>query len=424
MHATSETRWAGGLGAAAAAVALLASGPAGAEVLELRVLHYMDATGNRAAIRGIFDDFEAENPDIRISEVVTGSESVVPEAQAATAARRPFDVIQSLNRLVLGAQQITNARPFSEAPNGAGFMENYAPNLREAGRIGDEYYMAPHSFGTPLLYYNMDIMEAAGLDPASPPTTFQEVAEMSRQVIENTNHQGFYIITGGLDYGQQTMMMLAGSPYLDGNTAAFDTQEAIEVMGFWQQAVIDGTMPAVNERDSNSIFAAGRMAFMATTSARLQSNMRAAEGNFRLGIGPFPKWRDTERRVPNSGSGMMVTAQDPDRIAASFRLVEFLSRPEITNRWSRESGYIPLAADPLADPEMAAFVAEHPEYRILIDQLAETYPTALWPGDRVVEAQTVVANLLTDLWEERGTAEELVPAAAAEVTRILQQSTR
>ncbi len=410
-------------GAALLLAATLHPTGADADEIELRVLHYMSQTGNSAAMRGIFDDFEAENPGIRVTETITTAQGVVPEAQAAVAARRPFDVIQALNRTVIGAQEILNARPFSEAPDGGAFMANYAPNIRDAGKIGDEYYMAPHSFGTPLLYYNKDIMAAAGLDPEAPPTTFQEIAEASRQVVDETDFQGFYIITGGLDYGQQTMMMLAGSPYLDGNRAAFDTPEAVEVMQFWQDAVLAGLMPGVGENDGNNLFSAGQLAFMATTSARLQANMRAAEGSFELGIAQFPLWKDHERRVPNSGSGMMVTTQDPARIEASFKLLEFLSRPEISNRWSRESGYIPLTADPMADPVMAAFVEENPAYQVLIHQLSETYPTALWPGDRVVEAQTVVANLLSDLWQNRGTAEDLVPRAAAEVTRILEAST-
>ncbi len=410
-----------GLGAA---LLLTAPNITAAADMELRVLHYQSSTGNAAAIQGIFDDFEAENPGIRIVETITNAQGVVPEAHAALAARRPFDVIQSLNRLVLGAKEILNARPFSEAPDSGAFMANYAANLRDAGLIDGDHYMAPHSFGTPLLYYNMDIMEAAGLDPLDPPTTFQEVAEMARQVTETTNYQGFYIITGGLDYGQQAMMMLAGSSYLDGNRAAFNTPEAIEVMQFWQDAVLNGIMPPVNEADGNSLFSAGELAFMATTSARLQANIRDAEGNFRLGIDQFPLWNDRERRVPNSGSGMMVTTQEPERITASFKLLEFLSRPEISNRWTRESGYIPLAADPLADPTMAGFVAKYPEYQVLIRQLPQTYPTALWPGDRVVEGQTVVANLLSDLWQNRGSAAELVPAAAAEVTGILEASTR
>ena len=56
--------------------------------------------------------------------------------------------------------------------------------------------------------------------------------------------------------------------------------------------------------------------------------------------------------------------------------------------------------------------------------MKQTSPTILWPGNRIVEAQTVVANLLEDLWAGKGTAAELAPIAADEVDRILIESTK
>ncbi len=389
--------------------------------IELRVLHYQSSAGNAVAFRAILDDFEAEHANIRVTEVVTNAAGIANEAQAALAARRPFDVIQALNRLALGAITTLGARPFSEAPDGGVFSENFAPSIRDAGLVDGDRYLAPHSFGTPLLYYNRDVMAAAGLDPASPPSSFQEMAEMARRVVEVTDIQGFWA-GGAHDYTVEQMLLLAGSPYIAGTRAAFNTAEAVEVLDFMQQAVLDGLMPNVAFVDGTNLFSAGELGFMVSTSAILRSTLRNTDGNFAVGIAEVPVWKDRARRVPNSGSGMMVTAQEPARIAAAFELLEFLSRPEITNRWSRETGYLPLAVDPLADPVMQDFVAMQPEYQVLVRQLGQTVPTTLWPSDRGVEAQAVVANLLGELWQNEGSAATLVPRAADEVTRILDPS--
>jgi len=42
----------------------------------------------------------------------------------------------------------------------------------------------PFNSSTPVMYYNRDAMEAAGLDPDAPPATWGELAEMSRTIIE------------------------------------------------------------------------------------------------------------------------------------------------------------------------------------------------------------------------------------------------
>jgi ABC-type glycerol-3-phosphate transport system substrate-binding protein len=397
--------------------------PAAAETIELRLLHYMDETGNRAVLREILDRFEQANPGIKVQDFATPTEHVVPDAQAAVAARRPYDVAQVLTRLAIGARAVTNARPFSEAPDGGKFMEQFTPNLRGIGQFEGEYFLSPHSLGTPLLYHNKDIMKQAGLDPEKPPRTVQEMQEMARQVKQRTDAFGAYILTGGLDLGPQTLMRLAGSKYLEGNRAVFDSPEGIAAMQFWQDLAKEDLLPKVSDRDAANIFGAGKLAFYLSTSARLAGITRGAKGKFDLGVAPVPAWEDVPVQVPNSGSGMMVTAQQPERIAAAFKLVAFLAQPEITNHWSRSTGYMPVANDPLADPETQAFIADNPSYGVLVAQMRNTVATALWPGDRVVEGQTVVANLVTDLWEDKGTAAELVPQAAAEVTRILEEST-
>jgi sn-glycerol 3-phosphate transport system substrate-binding protein len=41
----------------------------------------------------------------------------------------------------------------------------------------------PFNSSTPILYYNKDVFEAAGLDPEQPPRTWAEVEAFSRQII-------------------------------------------------------------------------------------------------------------------------------------------------------------------------------------------------------------------------------------------------
>jgi sn-glycerol 3-phosphate transport system substrate-binding protein len=43
----------------------------------------------------------------------------------------------------------------------------------------------PFNVSTPMLYYNKDVFKAAGLDPDTPPKTFDEVLEFSRKIVES-----------------------------------------------------------------------------------------------------------------------------------------------------------------------------------------------------------------------------------------------
>ncbi|MDZ7714561.1 MAG: extracellular solute-binding protein [Rhodovibrio sp.] len=51
----------------------------------------------------------------------------------------------------------------------------------------------PFNSSSPVLWYNKDAFEAAGLDPNDPPETWSEVAEYSRQIMDNGYECGFSI---------------------------------------------------------------------------------------------------------------------------------------------------------------------------------------------------------------------------------------
>lgn len=100
-------------------------------------------------------------------------------------------------------------------------------------------------------------------------------------------------------------------------------------------------------------------------------------------------------------------------------LLRFISQKEVANRWSRESGYMPLIQDPLSDPAMAAYVADFPYVRPVIAQMAETIPTNVWPAKGTLEAQTEIRAMLDELWAGKRPAAEIVPEVVARVNAAL-----
>ena len=50
--------------------------------------------------------------------------------------------------------------------------------------VDGELYCMPFNSSTAMLYYNKDMFEAAGLDPNSPPTTWAEIEEYSKTIME------------------------------------------------------------------------------------------------------------------------------------------------------------------------------------------------------------------------------------------------
>jgi sn-glycerol 3-phosphate transport system substrate-binding protein len=56
--------------------------------------------------------------------------------------------------------------------------------IRKYYSIDGNLYCMPFNSSTAMLYYNKDMFEKAGLDPDKPPTTWAEVEEYSKKIMD------------------------------------------------------------------------------------------------------------------------------------------------------------------------------------------------------------------------------------------------
>lgn len=407
-----------GLAAAFAATSTVVA----AAPTEITFYHYQTG-GNYDAFRAILNEFEAANPDVKVLDIFKQSEQITAEVQAALAASRPVDVATVIGKNIVFFLNNTPAVDMVAASQGdTAWLDAYLPNFLDLGRIDDQVFAIPHAYGTPMLYFNKDIFTAAGLDPELPPQTWAEVLNAAKTITETTGMPGVAHLHASMgDYGTMVMVTNAGGTYLsaDGTRAMFDSPEGIEILQIWQDMATTGVMPVATDREWGAAFSAGQMGMYLTSSAALRGYVEAAEGNFALGVASYPTLGDRPRRVNNSGGALMLYAPEGPRRDATMKLLRFISNKTIANRWSRESGYMPLIIDPLSDPEMAAYVESFPYVAPVIVQMGDTVPTAVWPAKGTLEAQTIIRAMLDELWAGKRPASEIVPEAVAAVNATL-----
>jgi len=390
--------------------------------VELVVYHYQ--TGGAARVfRQILDRFQAETPGITVRDIFKQSEQITAEVQAAIAARRPVDAAQVIGKNILFFTTNLPAAPINGDRAANEWLARYLPHFLDLGRVGDDVFALPHSYGTPQIYMNLDLFQQAGLDTDRAPATWDEVIAAAIRIRERTNRAGVaHLHAANKDYGTMLWVMNNGAEYLskDGMRALFDDARGIEALQTWADlAVRHRVMPIATDQQWTAAFRAGQMGMYMTSSAGLRASVQAAEGRYRLGVAKYPTFGDRPRRVPASGAAMMMFAPAGARRVATVRMFEYLSRREIANLWSRETGYMPLSRDPLADPAMAQYVEQFPLVRSSIEQMPDTVGTAVWAPNGAIEAQIEVSNLVSALWAGRGPAAELVPPAVQRVNAIL-----
>ena len=70
------------------------------------------------------------------------------------------------------------------------FLDDFYPDLLAAHHINGRPYGIPLYVSPYVLYYNKDLFEAAGLDPETPPTTYDEMLVMAEELSKLTTDDG------------------------------------------------------------------------------------------------------------------------------------------------------------------------------------------------------------------------------------------
>jgi len=387
------------------------------------VFYHYQTGGAQRALRGILDRFQADNPGITVRDVFAQSEQITAQVQAAIAARRPVDAAQVIGKNILFFTANLPAAPINEDRAANEWLARYLPNFLDLGRVGEDIFSLPHSYGTPQIYMNLDLFRQAGVDADRAPATWDEVIAAAIRIRERTGRAGVaHLHAANKDYGTMLWVMNNGADYLspDGMRALFGSPRGIEAIQTWADlAVRHRVMPVATDQQWTAAFRAGQMGMYMTSSAALRASVEAARGRYELGVAKYPTFGGRPRRVPASGAALMMFAPPGPSRQATVRMFEYFSRREVANLWSRETGYMPLSRDPLEDPAMAQYVREFPLVRPSIEQMAETVETARWAPNGAIEAQIEVSNLISALWAGRGSAAELTPSAIERINAIL-----
>ncbi|MBN9039029.1 MAG: ABC transporter substrate-binding protein [Rhizobiales bacterium] len=391
---------------------------------EISFYYYSVSPNNAKAVEDLIAAFEKENPDIKVKGSNKDYRTLNAEIKTALVAGNPPDVgqilTQSISDMVLNARAI----PLEKSPDGAKWMERFYPSFRTLGQFKGQNYLLPFTHGVALMYYNKSLMKEAGLSPDSPPANWDELVKQAQQIKDKTGKEGVFAFGTDNDWNTQTILIAGGANILspEGDRFTFADEKGIAALQTWQDLSKKyGLMPSITTRQALAAFNAGQLGFYIYTSAQLVGIVNNAKGNFDVGVAAVPRFGSEPLKLPNSGSGLMVFSQDPERQKNAFKFLESLSRPENSIKMSLDSGYMPVTMDPMSDPRITDFVAKVPQYSVMLDQMKVVVPKPQYPGDRAVDIQNLMVGLLDDLLAGRGTAAELAPEAQRRMNETLGQ---
>lgn len=381
----------------------------------------LSSQAHNAYLDPIIAAFEEANPDIDVQNVESagdGYEGLAQTALLGLAAGNPIDLVQvgfTLLPTLVASGGPVPLDPFMQA---SGFdPADLNPGMLELGQLGGSNYIMPIGISTPVMYYNLDLFRAAGLDPESPPTTWEE-ARVAAEALVAAGYQGIlwgWSITGNWLF--QTMLEGAGGRMgedtASGHVATFDDAAGEQVLTYLQGLAQDGLMPVTEA--TVQTFASGQLGMLVDSSFQRVNTPRQVAAEVRLAAVPIPEGGVT--RLPAGGNGVMMFSRDPVKQEAAWRFLEFLSGPVAGRIVAENTGYTPANAALLAT--LAQENAADPDYALVLSQVGNVVPWHAWPSTNGTRISQVIKDMQHAVLLGRSTPRAALDQAAAEVNQLL-----
>lgn len=375
---------------------------------------------------GVFNEL---NPDINVNAIYSGNyDQTFKKVVARIDANDPPAVAVLTFRMVeLNAMDaIIPLNDYIKEAGGWNFLDNFFPRMFESEilrsskvehLVGDEKgvfggslfdpsgdevnYESPLTLmgwpmmrSTVVLYYNVDMLNEAGIDP---PRDWKELIDAAKAMTTDTR-KGLGIPDLWSDWIYGAFSRQGGTQVIknDRETVTFDSKGNTNALSVWKKLAEDGSIPVplTPWSDAISNFLNGDFPMLYFTTGGI-STIKEAGANFTWNAVYCPA--GTHGFGVNQGggdfhifSGVPKASQD-----AAWKLIQFLTTPENAAQWSVASGYIAVNRKAYDTELMQAALKETPQYAVARDQLV--YSHAQMMSENIDKVRQVLNDNLNAL---------------------------
>ncbi|WP_181701519.1 sn-glycerol-3-phosphate ABC transporter substrate-binding protein UgpB [Chthonobacter albigriseus] len=367
-----------------------------AAATELQWWHAMTGANNEV-VETLAKEFNEKQADYKIVPVFKGTypETLNAGIAAFRAGSQPaimqvFDVGTGVMMAAEGA-----VKPVAEVLEGGGYAFDKSQYLAGIAayysRPDGTMLSFPYNSSSPILYYNKDAFQKAGLDAESPPKTWPEVFAAARKIKESGAapcgytstwltwiHTENFAAWNNVSYATEENGLAGGTPELKIN-------EGIFVEHF--QAIADLAKEGVfryggRTSEAKQLFLSGECAIMTESSGGLGDVIKSGL-NYGLGQLPYYEGSGPQNTIPGGASLWVFGGLDEAQYKGVAEFFNFLSQTEIQARLHQVSGYLPVTMAAYEATKASGFYEKNPGREIPITQMMGKEPTENSRGVRL-----------------------------------------
>lgn len=424
---------------------LLSFSAAAQEPVTIEFWHAMGGY-NGEVVNNLVEKFNQSQDEVRVEAQNTGSYSdTLTKTQAAVKSGSAPHIIQIYE---IGTQVMVDSGIIipveelgREVANDKDFdWGKFLVPVSNYYNVNGKMQSMPFNSSTPILYYNKDAFEEAGLDPNQPPKTFAELKEYARKLTvrnEDGEVERYGFTLGIVGWFVEQMMANQDALLVNNDNGRsgratesyLDREPAVRFIELWKEMVDEGIMlnPGRGWDGAKQAFLSGRAAMMIESTAQVTNFSQNAENDgYELGTGFLPRPEGVDRGgVIIGGASLWAVADHPqEELKAAWKFLSFLSEQEQQVYWFENTGYFPVTKAAVEHEMNSQFFTESPNHLTAFLQLLLSKKSATTQGALIgtfPEVRQIVEEAIEKTLQGDMTAQEAMDEAASRVDRSLEQ---
>jgi multiple sugar transport system substrate-binding protein len=415
-HVASDPSWSR-RGFLRAATALLATACARQDD---RVLRFWAMGREGEVATQLLRVFERENPGLRIQVEQLPWSAAHEKLLTAFAGDATPDIAQMGNTWLPEFVALGALEPLDRSVRGSQIdLGDYDPGILDTNLLDGRQFGVPWYVDTRVLFYRRDLLAEAGYD--TPPRDWDEWTRMLGAIKERVGPERYALLLPLNEYEPMVALWLQqGEPLLrDGDRRGnFRSQGFTRTLRFYLAMYERRLAPPITHNEIANVwneFARGYFSFYISGPWQIGEFKRRLPAELQSAWMTAPLPGPTGPGASIAGGSSLAVFRRSPRKAAAWKLVEFLSRPEVQQQFYRLTGNLPARRSAWAD----AGLARDPYARAFRDQLERVRPVPKVPEwERIAtELRLVMEKVVRGDIPARGVSEEL----DARADRILEK---
>ncbi len=409
------------------------------EMITIEFWHAM-ADDLGAVVQELVDRYNASQDAVQVNATFQGSYDDTYNALLASfdAGGSP-NIVQNFD---LAAQTMFDTGKLVPAHElmAAGDADQFLAAPRDY--YSDETGMVALAFNssTPIVYYNAEIFEAAGLDTPAPDWNFSDFLATCEAI--QASGVEFCVTFGTVGWYFEQILANSGGLYFNNDNGRtgrateveFNKGQGVEVFDFLTGLIDDGHAPNLGNTwtDTDQVFFARQAGMIFDSTSGARGFQDTAEFEVKTAYIPHSDSSERNGVVIGGAALWLIDSGDDATNAAAWDFMRYMTLADQQITWHTGTGYFPVLGTLQSDPpaELASFWDENPNFLTAIEQLATTKttlddgsPNYAVLGGRAgpfPEIRRIIVEAYSGVLDEGKTAQEALDDAAVRANDALE----